>query len=148
MPVAGTVMLKYGIALIKPNFEMKILLLAISAIAYCGVAHAMSYSEAVQKILYFEVARHSAVYCEKQGVSTKKSYDNWAKKNSGGAFSGALLAIQKEASKHAASEDDQIVASALIVKEISNRAQEYVAKNGIACANFDSILLEYSRLLK
>lgn len=74
------VMLKYGRAMITLNLKMKKSLLAISTIACCGVAQAMSFSEAVQKIQIFEVARHSSVYCEKQGIPTKKSYDNWVKK--------------------------------------------------------------------
>ena len=127
---------------------MKISLLAISTIACCSVAEAMSFSEAVQKIQIFEVARHSSVYCGKQGVSTKNAYDNWVKTNSGNLFSGALRTIQTEAAKHATTEDDQIVASTIIVKKISESAQEYVAKKGIDCANFSSILLEYSHLLK
>lgn len=108
----------------------------------------MSFSEAVQKIQIFEVARHSSVYCGKQGVSTKKTYDNWVAVNSENLFSRALRTIQKEAAKHATTEDDQVVASTIIVKKISESAEEYVAKKGIDCANFDSILLEYSRLLK
>ena len=107
----------------------------------------MSFSEAVQKIQIFELVRHSSAHCGKHGVSTKK-YDNWVKANSGDIFSEALGTIQKEAAKHAASEDDQVVASAIIVKKISESAEAYIAKKGIDCANFDSILLEYSRLLK
>lgn len=140
-------MLKYGRAVVTLNLKMKTSLLAISTIACCGAVQAMSFSAAAQKIQLYELARHSSVYCENQGFPASQSYDNWLKK-SGALFSEALSTIDKEVGKQPVSKDDQIAAKAIIVKEISKSAQEYLAKKGVDCANFDSILLTYSRHLK
>ncbi|KGH31074.1 MULTISPECIES: hypothetical protein [Comamonas] len=141
------IILKYGRTPITQTLKMKTFLLAISTVAFFDVAQAMSFSVAVQKIQVFELARHSSAYCEKQGMPTNQSYVNWLTK-SGTHFSEALSAVEKEVGKQAVSKDDQIVARAIIVKEISKSAQEYLSKKGVDCAMFDSILLTYSRFLK
>lgn len=122
-------------------------LLAIPTIVCCGAVQAMSFSAAAQKIQIYELARHSSVYCESQGFPSSQSYDNWLRK-SGALFSEALSTIEKEVSKQPVSKEDQIVAKAIIVQEISKSAQEYLARKGVDCTNFDSVLLAYSRLLK
>lgn len=126
---------------------MKTFFLAISMMFFFSAAQAMSFSEAVQKLQILELARHSSAYCEGQGIPTNQSYDNWLNK-SGALFSEALVAIEKQVSKQGVSKDDQIVARAIIVNDISKSAQEYLSTKVVDCSRFDSILLTYSRQLK
>lgn len=114
---------------------------------FFSAAQAMSFSEAVQKLQILELARHSSAYCEGQGIPTNQSYDNWLNK-SGALFLEALVAIEKQVSKQGVSKDDQIVARAIIVNDISKSAQEYLSTKVVDCSRFDSILLTYSRQLK
>ena len=107
------------------------------------LALAMSVAAAGENLLYFEHARLSSEHCEQRGIPTNPAYATWKSRNSS-TYSQATETIKEEMVKRGLSKDEQEVVVAESSKNRVRLAREQIAKRGVDCARFDTVLQMYS----
>lgn len=127
---------------------MKNRIIAIALL--CASAHpafAMSIRDAAENLLYFEHARLSAEYCEKQNASARPAYTGWQRENTP-LYRQATEAIRAEGAKRglAGAEQEEVLKE--VMEQGRKAAQDHIAQKGVRCKNFGAVLEMYSALFK
>ena len=133
-----------------PLFGQTLKTAVTSGALLCASSHAalaMSLRDAGENLLYFEHARLSAEYCEKQNASARPALASWHRETMP-LYRQATEAIRAEGAKRGLSGAEQEEVLKAVIEDQRKAAKENIATKGVRCKNFGAVLEMYSTLLK